>query len=194
MQYSAILIAVFLWTACQGPEGLMGPASSPKTAAEQAADTTGCAVTINVTGEQVIYQYQGDNPDTATVTVYDTITVAEGGSSLGDQFAFITIGLHANLGSVTSRSWTIESDGISESTVKEVLLRRNRISTDDVDVSTSYDDVGGYNWMQFDAWADLFTPPLQTKPSYEISAGQIVISDPNGVIRYGTYLGILLGS
>ena len=38
MQYSAIiLLAAFLWTACQGPEGPMGPASSPKTAAEQAA-------------------------------------------------------------------------------------------------------------------------------------------------------------
>ena len=184
MQYSAILLAAYLLTACQGSPSPTGP--SPKTATEQAADTTSCVI-INISGETVVYQ-SGN-----TETVYDT--VAAEGTSLGDQFAFIEVGLHASSGSSgTSRSWTIESDGISESTVKEILLRRNRISTDDVDVSTTFDDVDGYNWMQFDAWTDLFTPPFQTKPYYEVSDGELVITDPNGVIRFGTILGILVGS
>ena len=181
MQYSAILLAAFLWTACQGPEGPMGPASSPKTAAEQAADTTGCEVVINITGENIVYE--GDNPDTMTVTVYDTVAVdTSGGNDIGDQFAFLRFSLWT--WEKSGGEWTIESDRISESTAKAIYYQRN---------SVSVDDMSGYNWMEFDAWADLFTPPLQTEPSYEVSAGEIVISDPDDVILSGT-IGIVLGS
>ena len=180
MQYSAILLAAFLWTACQGPEGPMGPASSPKTAAEQAADTTGCEVVINITGENIIYE--GDNPDTMTVTVYDTVMVDTSGNALGDQFAFLRVTLFSS--DYRNGGWTIDSDTISESTVKAVYYQRNR--------EVNVDDMEGYNWMEFDAWADLFTPSFQTQPSYSVSDGELVISDPDRVIFFG-YIAILLG-
>ena len=127
--------------------------------------------------------YQGDNPDTNTVTVYDTVTVdTTGGTSLGDQFAFLRFYLWS--WEKRSGEWTIESDQISESTVQAIYFQRNSIDIDDME---------GYNWMEFDAWADLFTPSIQTQPSYEVSDGQIVISDPDDVITSGA-IGIMLGS
>ncbi len=191
MQYSAILLAAYLLSACQGPEGPMGPATSPKTTAEQAADTTACVV-INITGETVVYQ--GDNPDTNTVTVYDTVAVDTGSTTttFGNLFAFIEVGLHAGSGnSRGARSWTITNENFSEDNILGVYLERSRVSEDIVDV-TGYDDVGGSNWMEFGAWGELFASSFQTAPTCEISDGKIVITDPDGLIRYGSYLGILL--
>ena len=110
----------------------MGPASSPKTAAELAADTTNCAASSSTSaGETVVYQ--GDNPDTNTVTVYDTITVAEG-EGTGPAADRIRSGIEIGLSTASDMDLALlsgsagpsnQTDSISNAAVQGVYLLRS---------------------------------------------------------------------
>ena len=177
-----ILTAVAM-LACQGPEGPMGPASSPKTTqsdstATDSTATDGCVV-INISGETVVYQ--GDNPDTNTITVYDTVTVdSTSGSVLGLEFTFLSEVLYT--ADYEQGGWTVEGNLYTPETVQAVYFRRGSISKG---------GTSGTVWMEFSEYMRLHIPALYTKPTYEIGDGEIFISDPDEAIFFG-YIGILL--
>ena len=177
------LSSLLLLLACQGPEGPMGPVANPKVNTAQAADTTGCQVVINISGETVVYE--GDNPDTNTVTVYDTVS-AGGNDVLANEFDFLSIYLFT--ADYRRGGWTIENDIFSPTTVKAVYFHVRSISDDD---DGEGDRVNGDNWVEFDTHWSTETPEDDIAPTYEARDGELFISDPDIVIWYGR-IGVLL--
>ncbi len=178
------LPSLLLLLACQGPEGPMGPAGSPKTAAaEQAADTTGCQVVINISGENVVYQ--GDNPDTNTVTVYDTVEVGSDGGSLSVgafQWQELVFNLKSSSGSYQlqwiegRKGWAYYDEDITTNFqgafVNKLVGYGLRVGQGPVD------------WQPFDDFAATFDEDDQPSLTITESLNELFISDPNGVLEY----------
>ena len=123
--------------------------ANPKATAEQAADTTGCVV-ININGENIIYE--GDNPDTNTVTVYDTVAVDTSGSSgLFTEFTLIREILYT--ADYEDGGWTFESGVYTSENVLAVYFRRGSVDSQ---------GVSGDTWMEFNEYMELFVPALYT--------------------------------
>ena len=170
-------LAPLLLLACQGQPGPTGPDPTAKATTSQTADSASCVV-INISGETIIYQ--GNNPDTTHVTVYDTIAVDTADSGLGQEFGLVTEPLYSF--EYQSGGWTVTDDRYTPESVSAIYFRRNRIDGGD----------GGYSWMEFSAFAEANTSSFLTKPTYEIGEGEIRIHDPDRTIFFA-YIGILLG-
>lgn len=197
MQYSAILIAAFLWTACQGERGPLGPASSPKTAVELAADTTSGCVVINVSGENVTVS----GAETANIDLPDTVwidsaTASGSGGPSGDAFTWMQMRInYSDLEWISSRGgWAYYDSTITNATISGVYMRK------EIGFVSAY-DVAPVEWTEFYQFLEDDGITGDHAPTYSVldALNELFISDPDQQLapRYSpqsiTYiLGVLL--